>query len=73
MFDQGCLTFYPYSTHFYPGSFPQERKKKGEKKKSQMIKANHLCGAFCLGFRVKGLALGFIAGNLKLDYCEFNS
>ena len=43
--------------------------------KDNLIKANHLCSTFSLGFRVKvkGLGLGFIAGNLKLDYCEFNS
>ena len=41
--------------------------------KDNLIKANHLCSTFCLGFRVKGLGLGFIAGKLKLDYCEFNS
>ena len=29
-----------------------------------LIKANHLCSAFCLGL---------IALNLKLDYCEYNS
>ena len=47
MFDQGCLTFYPYSTHFYPCSLPQERKKK----KKELKNSNN--GMNISGFRLE--------------------
>ena len=49
MFDQGSLTFYPYSTHFYPCSLPQERKKK---KKKELKNSNNgmIISGFCLEY-----------------------